>query len=449
MRVAVLGGGISGLTAAYRLGEAGASVTVFEASDRLGGLGTWFEYEGLTLDRFYHVILDSDEHLLGLLERIGLTDQVRWSETAMGFFVRGRCYPFNSAVDLLRFRALRFTDRVRTGLAALYITKFKRNGLPLDDELAHVWLRRLFGPRVYRAIWEPLLTAKFGDLRDRVPAYWVWNTLNREKNGSQEVKGYVHGGYGLITERLRDAIEAAGGRIRLNCPVTSIETADAGIRVWTKEGDERFDAAVSTLPLPLLRRIAGNGLAERIPLPDLAYQGVVNVLLVTRKRLDRFYWTAVVDSGFPFQGIVETTQVINPQWIGGRHLVYVMNYCAADSALYQLSDDTLKRQAIDGLAGLYPGFTAASVESAHVFRTPCVEPVWTRGFLSQRPDARLAGTPIYLATTAQAYPMVTSWNTSVKLAEDAVRKLLSDHRGGPAASAETGRTRLTTAAGVP
>jgi phytoene dehydrogenase-like protein len=46
----VVGGGIAGLTAAYRLTRAGLRVTLFEAADRFGGLGTYFEHEGHDFD---------------------------------------------------------------------------------------------------------------------------------------------------------------------------------------------------------------------------------------------------------------------------------------------------------------------------------------------------------------------------------------------------------------
>jgi protoporphyrinogen oxidase len=425
-RVGILGGGIAGLASAHYLLERGYTPIVFESTDRLGGLGTHFEHRETTLDRYYHVILDSDAELCGLLADLGIADRLVWAETGMGFHLGGKLYGFNSALDLLRFRALSVPDRLRTGLGAAYITKVKRKALDLDDVQAGEWLRRIFGRSVFERIWLPLLRAKFGDHVDTVPAYWVWNTLNREKNGDQEVKGYLRGGYRGLAETLRDAIVARGGEVRLESPVTAVEANGTGVHVDVAGRDEHFKAVISTFPLPLLKRVARGALAASVPLSDLGYQGVVNAVVVSRQRLERFYWTIVVDPKFPFQGVVETTHVIPSEWIGGRHLVYTMNYCDAGSELYQRPDELIKRQALDGLAAIYPKFRAENVEDVYVFRAPYVEPVWSVGYLRKRPAPRIADSRVYISTTAQAYPRVTAWNTSVGLARETVDALVGD-----------------------
>jgi protoporphyrinogen oxidase len=425
-RIGIVGGGIAGLASAHFLLEAGHVPVVIEASDRLGGLGTDFEHDGVSLDRFYHVILDSDADLLGLIADLGVEHRLAWSETGMGFLVDGHLYGFNTPADLLRFGALGVADRVRTGLGALYLARFRRDGRDLDRVPARDWLRRVFGPRVFDRIWDPLLRAKFGELRDQVPAYWVWYTIRREKNGGQEMKAYLRGGFRGLAETLRESIVARGGEVRLQTPIEAIEANGGGLNVDAGGCGEHFDAVVSTLPLPLLGRVARGDLAAAVPLPKLSYQGVVNVLVVMRRPLERFYWTAVVDPSFPFQGVVETTHVIPPAWIGGRHLVYLMNYCGAHTETFRRPDDVLRREAVEGLAKLYPRFDPADVEAVYVFRAPHVEPAWTLGYLDHRPAPRVGSSPLYLCTTAQAYPRVTAWNTSVGLARETITALTGD-----------------------
>jgi protoporphyrinogen oxidase len=422
----VIGGGIGGLATAYFLTRQGLRPVVLEASDRLGGLATHFEHEGVTLDRWYHVMLDSDADLCGLLAELELTEHITWAETGMGFYLGGRLYAFNTPLDVLRFRALSLIDRLRTGLGALYITRAVRDGLPLDDVPVADWLRRIFGARVFDKIWGPLLRAKFGERFTTVPAYWVWNTLTREKNGSQEVKGYLRGGYALLSAALRDAIVRGGGEVRLQSPITGVDADQDGVWIESAGGRTHYSAAVSTLPMPLLAKVARGAVASTIPLSDLSYQGVVNAVVVSRRRLENFYWTIVVDPRFAFQGVVETTHVIPPAWVGGRHLIYVMNYCDAGSEIYARSDELVKRQAVDGLCALYPGFTPADVEAVYVFRAPHVEPAWTVGYLRERPAPRVGDSRLYLCTTAQAYPRVTAWNTSVALARETATALSAD-----------------------
>jgi protoporphyrinogen oxidase len=424
-QIGIIGGGIAGLATAWRLAGEGHRVELLESTGELGGLGAWFQHGDLWLDKYYHVMLDSDDYLVDLLRELGLAADIVWTGTGMGFMVRGRLYPFNTPVDLLRFGAVPFHNRIRTGLGALYVTKL-RNGLALDKVRAVDWLPRVFGEAVFRGIWEPLLTAKFGDLRDRVPAYWIWNTLNREKDGGPEVKGYLRGGYRRIGLRLAEAIEALGGRIEFRSPVRSVEDTPDAVIVEVGTDRRRYDAVVSTLPPPALRQIARGTLAHAIPVADLDFQGCVNVLLVLNQRLSPHYWTAVVDSDFAFQGIVETTHVIPADQVGGKHIVYVMNYCRPGTEPYDRTDELASRQAIEGLERLYPGFSAAHVEASYVFRAPRVEPVWTVGYLEERPAPRIDGTRVYQCTTAQAYPMVTSWNTSAKLALDTVNAIRRD-----------------------
>jgi protoporphyrinogen oxidase len=434
-RIAVLGGGIGGLATAHFLLQAGYTPIVFEASDRVGGLGTYFVHAGATLDCFYHVILDSDADLCALVRDLGLGDRFIWRETGMGFHIGGTLYGFNTPLDLLRFRALSLADRLRTGLGALYLTTLKRNGRDLDAMRAFDWLPRVFGDRVFARIWQPLLRAKFGERAESVPAYWVWNLLNREKNGSQEVKGYVRGGYAIIAETLQRSIGFRGGEVRLRSPVNAVELREGGVIVESSGLKESFDAVVSTLPLPVLAKLARGGMRAAIPLPELAYQGVVNAVVLSRQPLERFYWTVVVDPSFPFQGVVETTHVIPREWVGDRHVIYLMNYCAAGSEPYRRSDELVQRQAVDGLRALYPRFNAADVEAVYVFRAPYVEPVWSVGYLQKRPAVRVAESRLYLSTTAQAYPRVTAWNTSVALARETVAALTNDLGHSAAAQA--------------
>src|SRR3954469_21627213 len=157
--VAVIGGGISGLTAAFRLAQGGARVTLYEASGELGGLGTFFEHKGRTFEKFYHCMLPSDGPLLALLSELGLRDEVYWKPTSFGYWHKDQVLPLNTPRDLLKFTPLGFFSRLRVGFTGLYGSKVSDAGL--DDISAVDWLTKLSGRRAFNTFWKPMLQAKF------------------------------------------------------------------------------------------------------------------------------------------------------------------------------------------------------------------------------------------------------------------------------------------------
>ncbi|ADJ49118.1 hypothetical protein AMES_7294 [Amycolatopsis mediterranei S699] len=417
--VAVIGGGICGLAAAHRLVRRGTRVTLLEGSDQLGGLGTFFADGDQWAERFYHCIMPSDASLLALLGELGLRDAVQWRETTMGMVVDGRRHPFNSPLDLLRFSPLRLHDRVRFGVVSLLLRRLGR-GRDLDNLRTEDWLRGLYGDVVWERLFAPMFGSKFGPSFGDVPALYLWQRLGRERNVA--TRGYPDGGYKTIIDALRASIEGAGGVVRTSAPVRRLHST-GGRSVLTLTGGEVLDAdhVISTVPLPLLRRIADDALAARLPATDLPYQGVVTGVFFLRRPVTEHYWTPVLHSGTEFDGVVAMSALAGSR--DGRHLVYVMHYTDRDSQLYLDDDTAIAARWSAQLRGLYPELGADDIEQVRVFKAPFVEPVYPLGYRAARPPVTVDGTGLLLATTAHVYPDVTSWNSSVALANDVVAAL--------------------------
>ncbi|MGI9038009.1 MAG: NAD(P)/FAD-dependent oxidoreductase [Gemmatimonadota bacterium] len=422
---AVVGGGIAGLTAAYRLARAGVRVTLFEAADTFGGLGTYFEHEGHDFDKFYHVILPTDEHLLRLAGELGLADDVYWKETSLGFLYDRRIYPLAGPLDLLRFDPVPFSDRIRLGLTAIWAAHVARPG-PLDDITVESWLRRLSGQRAFSRLWQPLLEAKFGDAYHDIPALWYWAAFNREKGTKKEVKGYIRGGYRAFAEGLIAAARENGADLRTGTPVHQVQLRDEGVAVVADGEELAFDKVVFCTPFAAVPELADPAtlrprLAD-LPL-DLDHQGVINVVVMLGRSLTPHYWVPVVECGVPFRGIVETTRVLEPGDAHDRHLVYLLNYVHRSSDEFARTDEDLIEDYVAGMRSLFPDLETSDILSTHIFRTPFVEPIWTPGYSRRVPPAELVPSRVFLATTAQVYPEVTSWNTSIGLATDVSRQM--------------------------
>ncbi|GLY53100.1 FAD-dependent oxidoreductase [Lentzea sp. NBRC 102530] len=428
-RVVVIGGGVCGLATAHRLAREGLAVTLLEASDQLGGLGTFFESQGRSVERFYHCVMPTDDALLALLDEVGLRESVGWQPTSMGMIVGGEHRSFNSALDLLRFRPLSLVNRIRFGVVSLLLRRLGK-GKDLDRLRTEDWLRGLYGDKIWDLLLAPMFGAKFGSAFGDVPALYLWQRLGRESNES--VRGYPAGGYQSVIEALRASIEAHGGEVRVEAPVGRVEADEHRVVVTLADGETiEADHAVSTVPLPALRAIADSDLAPLLPEVRLPYQGVVNTLFFLRKPLSGHYWAPVIRSGTDFDGVIEMTPLTGSERYGDRHLVYVMHYTDRESALYREDPDSIARRWTEQLLSVHKGLTAADVDEVRVFKAPFVEPVYPLGYLEKRPAVEVAGTRLLLATTAHVYPNVTSWNSSVELSGSVTDTLLRTARSTP------------------
>ncbi|WP_395744943.1 NAD(P)/FAD-dependent oxidoreductase [Prosthecobacter sp.] len=417
--IAVLGGGISGLTCALRLAREGHRVTLIEGSEQLGGLGTFFEHEGRTFEKFYHCMLPSDGPLLRVLEDLGIREEVYWKPTTFAYAHQGRFFPLNTALDLLKFVPLRFIDRIRVGITGLYGRLVSDRGL--DSVTTVKWLTRLSGARAFAKFWQPMLEAKFGDRYHDVPALWFWTRFNREKGESKgECKGYIKGGYKRITDAFARVLNSLGGEIRLNTAVQAVDLdAEGRTSVTTAAGTESFDQLVITLPTPQVEKLIGPAMRQEMPQLDTTtdYQGVINCLLFLKRPLTPHYWVATPESEHPFDGVVETSTLTDPADRGPRHVVYLTKYMHRSDERFTASDECIRAYWIPALQKLFPQLQDTDIEAAQVFRAPFVEPIYKLGQMQLRPPEELVHGKVYLANTAQVYPVVTSWNGSVTQAE--------------------------------
>jgi protoporphyrinogen oxidase len=214
MKIGIIGGGAMGLALAYRLSCKGHIVTVFERETQLGGLATYHDYGPFFWDRFYHVILPSDNHLISFLNDIGLADQLRWARTLTGLYVDQRFYSMSSSWEFLRFPLVGLWGKFRLALTVLYCSRI-RNWQRLEKITVEDWLIKTCGRTTYEKIWKPLLLAKLGESYRRVSAVFIWTYMARmfsARDSSVEAKeslGYVSGGYKTVWSRLEELIRAA------------------------------------------------------------------------------------------------------------------------------------------------------------------------------------------------------------------------------------------------
>lgn len=418
--VIVIGGGISGLTAAHKLSKDGNEVTLIESSNQLGGLGTFFKYQDKWIDKFYHCQMPSDEPLLDLINQVGLTDQLYWKPTRMGFSVDGKRYSFNGPVDLLKFNPLSFFNRIRFGASSLLIRQLGK-GKDLDNTRIEDWFTQLYGKDVWNKILEPLFRSKFGSHAGNLPALYIWQRLGREKNKSK--RGYLKTGLKGFIDALEKSIVANGGEILLNSKVNKLYENGNAVTVNLENGNNlKGDWIISTVPIPILKRILPEEQHKEFELPHLTYQGVVNALFFLKKPLDNFYWQPVVNSNTEFDGVVEMSELVNIEQYNNQYLTYTMKYCSKDSELFKEDNESIAERWKKQLQNLFSDLplTDNDIIDIKIFKAPFVEPIYPLGYSKLKPKIQSGNSKILLATSAQVYPSITSWNSSVDLANKVV-----------------------------
>jgi protoporphyrinogen oxidase len=285
-RIAVVGGGLLGMTLALRLAERGASVTLIEADPQLGGLASPWTLGGVTWDRHYHVTLFSDTYLRDLLRELDLEHEIAWTSVGTGFYTGGRFYPMNGALDFLRFPALGLIDKLRLGLTIALGSRIA-DPIPLEDVTVEAWLTKWSGRTTFERIWKPLLRAKLGERYRDASAAFIWAIIvrlyaARRAGLGAERFGYVPGGYARVIAKLEDALARAGVTTHVATPVARVTRAgerESRLTVEFAESSrpaEEFDRVVLTVPAPLAARLCPELSAdERDRLSTKTYGGIV------------------------------------------------------------------------------------------------------------------------------------------------------------------------------
>lgn len=385
--IGIVGGGISGLAAAYRLKRAGHDVQVFEAGSDVGGLAATYETGGDRIEAFYHHLSKSEQTIVELAEELGVGDRIEWHVGKNAYYVEGSVYPMDTPWEILAFPHWSIYDKFRLGMLTLDVDV--RGGVPSFDtyerleEFEHVPVKEFAvehtTQNVYETFFEPLLDAKFGSRKDDVSAAWL---LGRIKFRGErdllrgEVLGYLEGGFGVLLDALVDAVGREN--ITTDARVTDLAIDDR-VQSMTVEREagtsvHEVDGVVVAAMPNVLESLTGYPCA-------IDFQGSVCAVVEMEESLMDTYWLNIADDA-PFGALIEHTNFVPRDRYGGEHLLYVASYVQdRNEDLWQMSDKQVTDHWLSGIEELFPQFDREVVTSVRIARNPRTAPIYERGYL--------------------------------------------------------------------
>lgn len=417
-----------GLMTAMELLKAGHQVDLYERDDRIGGMSASFDFDGLEIERYYHFICKTDYPLFKLLDELGLSHTLRWVDTRMGYFHKGKLQDWGNPVALLKFDGLGLVDKFRYGLHALYAKSIK-DWRPYDRLLATQWIRKWVGGRAYDVLWKSLFELKLFEYSEQISAAWIGTRIQRvaksRRNLMHESMGYLQGGSATLLGAMERFITEHGGRIHLKSGIDRINVQQGRVAGIVVNGTESpCDAVVSTAPIQYVPRLVPDLPADFIASIDAIRNiPVACVILKLSRPLTPNFWTNINEPDIEIPGLIEYSN-LNPE--SGVSIVYAPFYMPKTHPKWGQSNDTLIDEVIGYLGRINPAFDGDWILARHCHRYDFAQTICPPGFHDMLPPMETPIAGLYMADTAYYYPEDRSINESVNVARALTRTALKE-----------------------
>jgi len=413
---AVIGGGPMGLACAYQLALNGEKVDLYEADDRLGGMSAHFDFNGLSIERFYHFICKEDFDLFTLLKELDIESSLKWHATKMGYYYDGQLYEWGNPLALLKFPKLSFVSKMRYGIHMFLSTK-RTNWKALEGFDAVSWIKNAEGEKTYNVLWKKLFAQKFYQYTSNLSAPWIWARIRRvgrsRKSIFEEQMGYLEGGSETLLKALKEKLEQLGVTIHLNSPIEKVAHKNNKLQGLMLNGEfNPFDKVYSTVPLPFVTKIIDNLPEEhQKKYASINNIGCVCLIFKMKQAVTENFWLNVNDDSMEIPGIIEYSNLNKLD----EHITYVPFYMPQTHVKFNRDDRDFIEESKAYLFKINPALTEDDVIDVNVSRYGFAQPICPPNFMKDLPPIKSDIEGLYVADTSYYYPEDRSITESVGL----------------------------------
>lgn len=438
--VAVVGGGIIGLSCAYELTGKGFKVAVIESSPDAGGLARTIELSnGIKCEAFYHHFFMQDIELSEYIDVL-LQDSLVYKQTTMSIFQEDAYHSWNGIVDLLASRIIGLRDKIRFIISTILLSSRALPANFLANKPLTVGMETLYGKRAYEKIWGPMILGKFGSEGANTALEWMAGRLSQRlssRSRGAEYLGFLPGSLSRLTQAMLNYIRTESSKLYLNSMAVGLRRVDTNanicyeISIQNRTNLEESsvlhaDHVVFTIGSSKVNNILASLDGYKGNWKKDIYYRAICVLLELRESISDYYWNNIADSRCFFAGYIEQTQLTGTEEYGGLVIGYLTKYLAPSDPNYDLNIDDLKKLALSDLKIIAPQLKMDNLIKLHVSIGEDAQVVTPIGYKPN--DESIPAIPsINLVNISMTYPEERGINNAIKLGKHAA-KLVEDSK---------------------
>lgn len=395
MKIAVIGAGPAGMTAAYQLAKHTPHVDVYEAGPKVGGLAKTIDLWNQKVDLGPHRFFSSDTRVNELwLEVAGKDYEMVDRLTRIYYKKKFFHYPLKPA------DALKNLGVIEAGACVVSYGRERMSPTELDGSF-ETWVVNRFGKRLFNIFFktysEKLWGIKCSELdadfaAQRIKKLSLWEAMKNAFTGGKGNKhktlvdqfAYPVGGTGMIYERMETFVKEKGGNVFLNTPVKRVLASEGKVNsLELMDGEVReYDHIISSMPITQL--------VSRLPdVPEdvteaakgLKFRNTVLIYLnVQAKDLFPDNWLYVHSADLQMGRLTNFRNWVPQLYEGQESTILTLEYWCYDYDDFWKKDDNdlielAKKEVRE--TGLVKD---AEITEGFVYRIPKCYPVYYRGY---------------------------------------------------------------------
>jgi protoporphyrinogen oxidase len=429
-KVLILGGGLSGLSAAHFLSQRNFNIILLEQDKDLGGLASSYSIDNQHIPKTYHHIMYGDKITLDLLQDLGLKSSLYWKKLKVGFYSNKNFYDFSSSLSILKFKPISLWGRMKFGLLVLKARQ-KANWSHLNGRNIEDYCLSTSGEDAYKLI-NYIVQAKFAESPRNISAAWLMSRFGHESKSVSDKFGYLNGGIKLIIDSLVNRCKSRKSIIKTKAKATHITIKNKQVKnvLYEEDGklrEDKPDVVISTLPIPLLLDIC-EGLPRKYneALKNIRYKSSLCLTLALQHRVSPFYWLNIMDlKKHPFVGVFEHKH-LNTE-LNYPSLIYAVKYLDIKNNFWLKTDEEIVEEFLRHLSEIFEFNLKEKMLWWRLHRAEFSTPVFTPHYGQFMPKAKSPVKNLYIGGISRTYPKDRYIGTAIQTGIEAAEAVLSNY----------------------